>query len=84
MKLEEDKKQHIAVMFILTVIAAICTRSAILAGIIALTIGLGKEIYDHFTGGVYSMEDMAANSIGIFSAMLIFLVIEELWGVSKE
>jgi VanZ family protein len=84
MKLEEDKKQHIVVMFILTIIAAICTKSAALAGAIALAVGIGKEIYDHFTGGVYSMEDMAANSVGIFAAMLIFLVAEELWSVSKE
>ena len=74
-KLATDKKQHMLVMFIITLGTGILTGSYWLAGALGIGIGLAKEIYDWQSGGVYSMEDMAANMVGITVAMLIMMMI---------
>jgi len=75
--MEEDKKKHALVMFFITLGVSLYTKNVFLAVIIALIIALSKEVYDMFWGTGYSIMDMSANSIGIFSAFLLFFIITE-------
>jgi len=76
--METDKKQHIIVLFLITLVACLTTKDALKAAIIAILIGFGKEVFDLFFGGVASMGDMAANFIGIFIGLILFITIQEI------
>jgi len=71
-----DKQKHFLLMFIGTLVTSLLTRNTWLAGAIAMCIGIGKEVYDTTIGTTgFSVDDMVANTIGIFGAMLVYILI---------
>jgi len=59
MKIEEDKKAHFLLMMWGTFLAAAMSMNAWIAVSLALAIGISKEVFDYYTGGVASWGDMA-------------------------
>jgi VanZ family protein len=74
MKIEEDKKAHFLLMMWGTFLAAAMSMNAWIAVSLALAIGISKEVFDYYTGGVASWGDMAANLLGIFVGITVFIV----------
>jgi len=70
MVIQQDKIEHWAFGFVLSLFAIIDP----LFIFFGLTFGVGKEIYDHFYGRGWNMNDLVATSIGAFTAM-VFLVV---------
>ena len=72
-----DKQRHFLVMFVATLGTSLLTRNTWIAGAIALCVGIAKETYDATIGTAgFSIDDMAANCLGIFAAMLLFISIQ--------
>lgn len=78
--MEEDKKKHMIVAFFGTIATFIVTRNVWITAAVAIGIGLLKEFYDVCTGGAYSILDMSANAVGIFSAVLLIIGFLEIAG----
>ncbi|MFA5217052.1 hypothetical protein [Sulfuricurvum sp.] len=74
-----DKKKHFILMFIGTLVTSIFSKNAWIGGLIAVSVGIAKELFDYYFGTTgFSFDDMVANILGIFSAMLIFLAVVEI------
>jgi len=72
--LDPDKRKHFWAMLTGTIVAAVLTRNAWIAGTIAMFLGVMKELYDYYIGTTgFSIDDMVMNSLGIFLAMPIFI-----------
>ena len=83
--LAPDKKKHTWFMMTGTLLVSLITDNVWLAGTLALIIGLAKEMYDHFYGTTgFNVDDMVANSIGIFAAMLLYIGTKEMLKIKKE
>lgn len=77
LKLNEDKAKHMGGSFLLTLAGYAMTGKVWAAVLVAVLIGVGKEIYDYYYGGVASWGDLVANILGICFAILgIFVFIE--------
>ena len=77
-KIPWDKRAHFIAMMWGTFLAALLSMNAWAAVGIALIVSVGKEIIDHYTGGVASWGDMAANLAGILVGIMLFLAFEKL------
>lgn len=78
LKIEEDKAKHMGGSLLLTLAGYAMTGKVWAAVLVAVLIGVGKEIYDYYYGGVASWGDLAANILGIcFAVLVIFIWIEK-------
>ena len=75
-----DKVAHFVVSLILTIVLAIVIKSVnedtagylcgILAGIVTMCIGVGKEIWDKFRGTGFDLMDLLADFCGCVVAVI--------------
>jgi VanZ family protein len=75
-----DKVAHFVVSLIITIVLAIVIKSVnadtagylcgILAGIVTMCIGVGKEIWDKFRGTGFDLMDLAADLGGCVVAVI--------------
>lgn len=66
-----DKLKHFGACFAITLVfgALITVHSGV---VLAVTAGVGKELYDQQRGGVFDWLDIAADVGGIAAALLVF------------
>jgi hypothetical protein len=55
--------------FFITLLAAM-SGNIWVAAIVAMGVGIAKELYDLWSGGVFSYGDLAADAIGVLCAIL--------------
>lgn len=75
--MEEDKKKHFIVAFIISVIAFAITPQGLMVCTIGVLSGLlvGFEIYQSWSGtGVAEMGDIIAGSVGVAIAFIIVFI----------
>ena len=75
-----DKIAHFVVSLIITIVLAIVIKSVnedvagimcgILAGIVTMCIGVAKEVWDKFRGTGFDWQDLIADALGCFIAMI--------------
>ena len=73
MKWEQDKTKHAVISFLLTVVGYALLGNLLVASIIAITIGILKEVYDKwFSGGkgCGDVNDIIADLIGVLAGAL--------------
>ena len=75
--IQTDKKLHFIVSVLLLLmfipLFGMITETPLICSIIAtFTIGIIKEIYDHYFGSFFSWGDILANTLGIIFGMLLF------------
>ena len=67
---KEDKLKHIVVSAVIMVLLSLFLPKLI-AAVITLVIGIGKELYDKYTGkGCNEWEDLLSDLVGIFIGIL--------------
>ncbi len=78
LSVKKDKAKHMIGSFALTLSTFFATGKVWVAIVVAVLIGLSKEIYDYYYGGVASWEDMIANILGMcFAILLIFIMTKD-------
>jgi hypothetical protein len=76
---EEDKIKHLTWSFWITVFALLFL-SDVNSLLFAFSIGLSKEIWDHYYGSGFCLYDMTANCFGILLALVFDCIL--IFGVS--
>lgn len=70
--MQEDKLYHIVAEFLITIAIGLFTNFLI-GIVVALFIGILKEIYDHYFGSGFSWGDIIADLVGIGLGVLCLL-----------
>ena len=66
----EDKLKHIVLSAVIMVLLSLFLHKLV-AAIVTLAIGIGKELYDKYTGkGCAEWKDLLSNAIGIVIGLL--------------
>lgn len=78
-----DKVAHFVVSLVVAIVLAIVIKSVnedtagimygILAGVVTMCIGVGKEIWDKFKGTGFDIYDLAADALGCLVAVAFSL-----------
>lgn len=63
-KVGTDKVMHVETCALIAVVAKRCTGSAAIGFVVALGVGLLKELYDVATGEVFDWKDVVADAVG--------------------
>lgn len=63
-KVGSDKVMHVETCALVAVVAKRCTGSAAIGFVVALGVGLLKELYDKSTGEEFDWRDVAADAVG--------------------
>ena len=71
---EEDKIKHLIWSFWITVVALSFLTSAV-SILFVFSIGVMKEIWDHYYGSGFCFYDISANCLGIFLATILYYAI---------
>ena len=79
-KVGTDKFIHLLVCIIIaenvaTYDAQVFNRSAIIAAIVAIFIGIGKEVIDFFRNGLFDVNDLKFDTYGAFVGGLLALIL---------
>lgn len=63
-KVGSDKVMHVETCALIAVVAKRCSGSAVIGFVVALGVGLLKEMYDKATGEEFDWKDVAADAMG--------------------
>ena len=74
---QKDKQKHIFGSALLVVLLYFVLKSLFLAGVGALVVGVGKEVYDHFHPKKHTadIKDILADIVGILIALGVLYAI---------
>lgn len=69
---QRDKQLHIAGSAILTIVIYLLAKSLVIAGVGALVVGIGKEVYDYYHPEKHTadIKDILADCVGIAVAIV--------------
>lgn len=70
-KVGSDKVMHMETCALIAVVAKRCLGSAAIGFVVALGVGLLKELYDKATGEDFDWKDVAADAVGAVVGVLI-------------
>lgn len=70
-KVGSDKVMHVETCALIAVVAKRYTGSAVIGFVVALGVGLLKELYDKASGEDFDWRDVAADAVGAVAGVLI-------------
>lgn len=73
MKIGQDKLLHFCVSALIAVAVGVVLPWWA-AGLVALGIGIGKEVWDKYHNGVPSWADFGADALGVLCGMIILIL----------
>lgn len=74
MKLQSDKILHFLASGLIFMIILMFTQSLDWAFLIAILVGIGKEIYDYYKKGFADFYDVVADLLGIFFCIFLYFI----------